>query len=483
MIYINTVIIVHYVTLAIISRKHFSKYKDGKGLLGIVRGHVLSMGECAWNWISRVLPVEGIEASLEKLLRRGKVISPKRLKQEREVFLAQCVGMALTVFFVCNLVELVGQARVVFLAKHYEWDGEIIIERESYQGEYKEEEIFYEMSGQEGQVVLQVSPIRLKEEEFLMEADKAAVELEEEYFNGDKVISESMELPVSYREGAFSLSWESENPELISSRGGINEQLEGEPREACMRLTISYFDFSATYSFNLLVGPRELSREEEISGKLSQVLVSLEQATVGERQLVIPSDLEGMRLRVKEPKEEKGIYLLFGVVIGCLIPMIGVSRLKEKEKKRNTVLTKEYPYFVDSLWLYIQSGMTIKRALGQYVDRATPKNSEDYLIKELQYTLNQIATGQSEYEAYDELGSRLGLPVYGSLMRHISQNLKMGTKDLKGLMETEVSMALDSRRETAKSLGEQASTKLIFPMIVLLMVVMIIIIAPAMMGL
>ena len=71
MIYINTVIIVLYVTLAIISRKHFSKYKDGKGLLGIVRGHVLSMGECAWNWISRVLPVEGIEASLEKLLRRG----------------------------------------------------------------------------------------------------------------------------------------------------------------------------------------------------------------------------------------------------------------------------------------------------------------------------------------------------------------------------------------------------------------------------
>ncbi|MBR3599212.1 MAG: type II secretion system F family protein, partial [Lachnospiraceae bacterium] len=175
--------------------------------------------------------------------------------------------------------------------------------------------------------------------------------------------------------------------------------------------------------------------------------------------------------------------LFFGVVIGCLIPMVGVSRLKEKEKKRNTVLTKEYPYFVDSLWLYIQSGMTIKRALGQYVDRATPKNSEDYLIKELKYTLNQIATGQSEYEAYDELGSRLGLPVYGSLMRHISQNLKMGTKDLKGLMETEVSMALDSRRETAKSLGEQASTKLIFPMIVLLMVVMIIIIAPAMMGL
>lgn len=487
MIYANTVIIVLYVALAIISRKHFSKYKDGTGILSFMKGLVPAMGECIWSWACKTFPLDGVNIALEKLLRRGQVVAPRRIRQERESFVAKCLGLALVVFFLCNLMEFFGEIRRLSQEKDYGRDGDIIIQRDSYEGDYKRQEIYYELSGTEQQVVLEVSPVRLTEEEFHVEADRIASEVEDEYLRQGDLIWESIELPVSYRNGVFSLSWESQNPELISSRGRISEDLQGEPKEASLRMTVIYYDYSATYSFSVLVGPKQLSQDEQISEKLSQSLAHLEQNTVGQAQLVVPSDFEGLKLSVKETRKRNGTCLFFGGIIGLLVPMVGVSRLKDKEKARNILLMKAYPYFVDSLWLYIESGMTIKRALKQYTDSADVKDChsgcDSYLVREIQYTLNEIATGQSEYDAYDELGGRLGLPVYTSLMRHISQNLKMGTKDLRGLMETEVSMALDSRRESAKRLGEEASTKLIFPMIVLLMVVMVIIIAPAMMGL
>lgn len=487
MLYVNIGIIVLYVALAIISRKHFSKYKDGKGILSFIKGIVRATGETVWALASKVLPLEGVESALDKLFRRGQVESPKRIRQEREAFVATCLGLALVVFLLCNLAELVSGVQRISQDEEYNRDGEIVIQRDSYEGDYKRQEIYYELSGEKQQMVLEISPVRLTEEEFLKEADRVVEEIEAEYLKQGNIISESLELPLSDSEGVFSLSWESENPELISSRGRISEELQGEPKEACLNMKVIYFDYSVTYSFRFMVGPKELSSEQQLSKQLYQSLKQLEEETVGESQFAIPADFQGIRLSAKKTGKRSGTFLLFGGVIGILLPLVGVSRLREREKERNYLLMKEYPYFVDSLWLYIESGMTIKRALKQYTDNTRETDchsqSESYLVRELQYTLNEIATGKSEYDAYDELGGRLGLPPYGSLMRHISQNLKMGTKDLRGLMETEVSMALDSRRESAKRLGEEASTKLVFPMIVLLMVVMVIIIAPAMMGL
>ena len=64
-------------------------------------------------------------------------------------------------------------------------------------------------------------------------------------------------------------------------------------------------------------------------------------------------------------------------------------------------------------------------------------------------------------------------------MGHISQNLRMGTKDLLKLMEDEVRTSLELKKEYTRRKGEEASTKLLFPMIILLATVMIIIIVPA----
>ncbi len=475
MICINVVIIIASVVLAILSRKHYSKYKDREGLRASFVALMLGMGHSAWTLLSNVVPLEGLEHKLALQLRKNQIASPEGISLITDRFIARSLAIGLGVLFASNVIGLGSTILNQFLG-----DEENIIEREEYGGDVIKEEIYYEMSGQEQTIVLNVSPVRLSESEFYAKADTVASELGEEYFAEGTVISKDIELPLSDSQGVFAISWESMNPEILSSRGRIEAQLQQIPQKAFLRMTISYYDYSATYEFSVLVGMQEKTAEELVKEDILQSLSSIEQDTVEEKEFLLPDEVGDVRIKLDNNKTKSGSILMLGVLIAVITIAISISRLVETGHKRDAKLMQEYPFFVDSLWLYIEAGMNIKRAISEYVNAAENMNS--LLTQELNYTLNQIDNGESEYESYEELGARLNLPVYVSLMRHISQNLQMGTKDLRMLMEAEVTIALEAKKEAAKKLGEEASTKLVFPMIILLVVVMMIIMTPAFVG-
>ena len=80
MLYINVVVIIITTTLAIISRKHYSKYKDGVGVKSRVLAVGLSMGHSVWLLFNNVLPLEGITDRLMERLRKNNIVSPKGLE-------------------------------------------------------------------------------------------------------------------------------------------------------------------------------------------------------------------------------------------------------------------------------------------------------------------------------------------------------------------------------------------------------------------
>ena len=168
-----------------------------------------------------------------------------------------------------------------------------------------------------------------------------------------------------------------------------------------------------------------------------------------------------------------------------------------------------YPELVDKLTLYLGAGITVKNAFERIVQTCskrdfvspgvvkTQKNKrgiagkihesvsgdvEDPLVKEVRYTLNEIRSGVSESDAYCNMGHRINLPVYIKLMSLLAQNIRKGTKDIIVMMAEEEQSALLTKKEMAKKKGEEAGTKLLFPMIVLLGIVMVIVISPAIMN-
>ena len=68
---------------------------------------------------------------------------------------------------------------------------------------------------------------------------------------------------------------------------------------------------------------------------------------------------------------------------------------------------------------------------------------------------------------------------YVKLGALLSQNIKKGSRGLLAEMEQEVKEAFEDRKAMARKLGEEAGTKLLGPMAMMLAVVMIIVIVPA----
>ena len=61
----------------------------------------------------------------------------------------------------------------------------------------------------------------------------------------------------------------------------------------------------------------------------------------------------------------------------------------------------------------------------------------------------------------------------------LAQNLKKGSRELLSMLEIETKEAFEERKNQAKRYGEEAGTKLLIPMIMILLVVMIVIMYPA----
>ena len=61
----------------------------------------------------------------------------------------------------------------------------------------------------------------------------------------------------------------------------------------------------------------------------------------------------------------------------------------------------------------------------------------------------------------------------------LSQNLRKGTRGLTQMLRMEAIQAFEERKARAKRLGEEAGTKLLAPMFLMLAVVLVIVIVPA----
>ena len=98
--------------------------------------------------------------------------------------------------------------------------------------------------------------------------------------------------------------------------------------------------------------------------------------------------------------------------------------------------------------------------------------------EEMRQTCHEMDSGVTEAEGYENFGRRCDLQIYVRLGALLSQNLRKGTKGLSELLKLESIQAFEERKARAKRL-EEAGTKLLLPMFLMLAVVLIIVIVPA----
>ena len=146
----------------------------------------------------------------------------------------------------------------------------------------------------------------------------------------------------------------------------------------------------------------------------------------------------------------------------------------------------DYAEFVSKLQILLSSGSTIRKSLEKMaVDykRNKEKGGENkYVYEELLLCVRKLRDGLDEAACYEYFGNRCGLVCYKKLTSLLIQNLRKGTDGILEAMDNEVRIAFEERKSVARKMGEEAQTKLIFPMMLMLTVVMLIIMIPAYMA-
>lgn len=243
---------------------------------------------------------------------------------------------------------------------------------------------------------------------------------------------------------------------------------------------------SAPYRIYVGIVPRTLSRYESLLLQLQQAITTEDEGSLGENMLSLPTEIDGQRIYYSEHEDRSYLLLpLLGVIAAMAIYMRQGQARRTEKKQREALLMLDYSELVSKLMVYIGAGLTVRNALetiSQHFDALIARGiKEDRpLYQELRTMVIQFRRNMPESEIYLSFGRRVNLKPYTKLVSLIEQNRMNGARNLRAMLELEMEDAFEQRKTTARRLGEEAGTKLLLPLFIMLGIVMIIVIVPAM---
>lgn len=243
---------------------------------------------------------------------------------------------------------------------------------------------------------------------------------------------------------------------------------------------------SAPYRIYVGIVPRALSRYESLLLQLQQAITAEDEGSLGENMLSLPTEIDGQRIYYSEHEDRSYLLLpLLGVIAAMAIYMRQGQVRRTEKKQREALLMLDYSELVSKLMVYIGAGLTVRNALetiSQHFDALIARGiKEDRpLYQELRTMVIQFRRNMPESEIYLSFGRRVNLKPYTKLVSLIEQNRMNGARNLRAMLELEMEDAFEQRKTTARRLGEEAGTKLLLPLFIMLGIVMIIVIVPAM---
>ncbi len=291
----------------------------------------------------------------------------------------------------------------------------------------------------------------------------------------------------SYADGMVRAEWYFDNYEVIQADGTLNtESLTEEGQVVCAEVELTCQKHMEIYSFGFVVYARETTQTERLLQAIeSQLHRQMENSN---KQLELPREVNGVTLQWSMAKEHTTLKML-GLILAAvlLLKLVQLEERQKEKKKRRLQLQLDYPEIVSQFTVLIGAGMTIHQAWNKISARYTDKRDKKLCsiqmgYEELVITSREIQDGKEEQLAYQQFGERIALQEYRRFARILVQNIQKGSKGLISLLERETEEAYRERNMLAKRLGEEAGTKMLFPMIIMLGVVMAIVVTPAIMS-
>lgn len=229
----------------------------------------------------------------------------------------------------------------------------------------------------------------------------------------------------------------------------------------------------------------ELSEEEKLLESLEELLEQENELQKYDEQMKLPEEIEGKEIKWKEKRTHEGILVLGIALLTAGLVFFAKDRdLQSQLEQRKKEMKREYTVMVNKYALLLEAGLTIRGAFFKICQDSRRENSlkSNPLYEEMHYTCNELKAGISESRAYENLARRIGMPEYAKLCGLLVQNLKKGNTALIRRMKEEGREAAEKNLQWRKAQGEEAGTKLLLPMSMMLLMVLVMLLLPAFSG-
>lgn len=299
----------------------------------------------------------------------------------------------------------------------------------------------------------------------------------------DHVDSE-LELVSSIPELSVSVAWELSRYDVMRTDGTlIEERLDPDGTLVTVKGLLRCQDQEALYERTAAVYPKRTTGTAAAAQEAGRLLRKEEETTREDAYIKLPGTIGGKNVVWYHAGQNRGpLILLLGSIL-AVCPLLW-KRQKEGElqQKRERQMLSDYPEIVSQFTLLTGAGMTVKSAWHQILKsymRKKNKTGTRYAYEEMAAAWNEMKSGIPEAECYEHFGVRCGLQLYLKFGSLLAQNLKKGSKGLQEILRGEAASAFEERKREARKKGEEAGTKLLVPMFLMLGIVLVMVIVPA----
>jgi hypothetical protein len=286
-------------------------------------------------------------------------------------------------------------------------------------------------------------------------------------------------------ETGIGILWESDMPELISDRGEINF-IEGKGGETVvLTANLRMGDLSERASYRVILGKPSDSQAlvRDISKSLDAVVDGINKSRDG-KAVTLPKKTEsGIALKWAKTADHS-ILLVLPILFICafLVYRQRYSLLDKKIEARNSSIRSNFPDFLGKLILLIQAGMVVTGAIDRICDgyRDVRREGEENALYEELCGMNHRmkASNSGLTQEFRDLAMRSGIKEVQRFSAILSDNINKGSL-LSEKLARERDALWNLRKKLSEEKGKLAETKLTFPMVIQLLVIILITVAPA----
>ena len=362
------------------------------------------------------------------------------------------------------------------------------LDRNTYgQGETQQEILVEGLLAKKVPLAVRIGERRYTKEEAADAIHMAAEELSAQIAGGNESLEQvqsRLELVTWLDKYGISVRWQPDDTELISASGEVfNSGCPESGRETFLTATLKAGEYAEDYIYRVNVLPPGRTQEEKELAAFENFLMEKEEEQKYSEVFILPEEFEGKTLTYSADRGRSSLmFPLLGILAAILLPLKDRQREQEAKKKRECQMMMDYSEILSRLVVFLGAGLPVRKAWAKIVEdyrRTEEKAGERAAYEEMAAAYYLMQRGVPEIQAYSEFGNRCRVLPYRKLAGILEQNVKNGSKSLTPVLEAEMEAAFEQRKNLARRLGEEASTKLLLPLFMMLLIVMVMITVPA----